>query len=123
MHACHGHRYPVPQSATGKKGSGGSKGGGGTACTGGYKEVGAVRPESVAGGGYTYRQADGIYVVVSALDLTGQVWPIGRCWNKNVNISSTLSHCEYQQNKTDHHRISTYMIFCPRNMSKAKYFN
>ena len=29
----------------------GSKGGGGGACTGGYKGVQAVQPESVAGGG------------------------------------------------------------------------
>ena len=28
-------------------------GGGGTACTGGYKGVRAVRPESVAGRGYS----------------------------------------------------------------------
>ena len=33
-----------------KKKEGGSKGGG-TACTGGYKGIRAVRPESVAGGG------------------------------------------------------------------------
>ena len=51
MHACHGHRYrpsPVPLSGTGKKGEGGGE----TACTGGYTGVLAVRPESVAGGGW-----------------------------------------------------------------------
>ena len=34
-----------------KTGGGGSRGGG-AACTGGYKGVRAVRPESVAGGGW-----------------------------------------------------------------------
>ena len=51
--ACHGHRYQplsVPLSGTGKKEGGGSKGG--TTCTGGYKGVRAVRPESVAVGGW-----------------------------------------------------------------------
>ena len=42
-------RVPIPLSGTGKK-KGGSNGG--IACTGGYKGVRAVRPESVAGGGW-----------------------------------------------------------------------
>ena len=41
---------PVPLSETGKKG-GGCKGGG-TTCSGGYKGVRAVRPDSVAGRGW-----------------------------------------------------------------------
>ena len=60
MHACHGHRLqlsssPVPLSGTGqKRGEGVKRGGGGgkTACTGRYKGVRTVRPESVGGGGW-----------------------------------------------------------------------
>ena len=40
----------VPLSGTGKRGVG--MRGGGTACTGRYKGVQAVRPRSVAGGGW-----------------------------------------------------------------------
>ena len=49
-HTC--RPYPVPLSGTGKEMEEGVKGGGGggTACTGGYKWVRAVWPESVAGG-------------------------------------------------------------------------
>ena len=45
----------VPLSRTRNKKEGGIKGvrgGGGTACTSGYRRVRAVRPESVAGGGW-----------------------------------------------------------------------
>ena len=48
------HRYrasSVPLSGTGKKGAG-VRGGGGGAFNGGYKGIRAVRPESVAGGGW-----------------------------------------------------------------------
>ena len=43
---------PVPLSGAGKKEGGSKGGGGGGACTGGYKGVRAVRPESVTGGGW-----------------------------------------------------------------------
>ena len=52
-HAYHGHRCRPSLallSGTGKKGVGGNEGG--TACTGRYKGVLAVRPGSVACGGY-----------------------------------------------------------------------
>ena len=54
MHAYDGHRYrplPVPLFlCPGRKKKG--EGVRGTACTGGYKGVQAIRPESVAGGGW-----------------------------------------------------------------------
>ena len=43
-------QVPAPLSGKGENRGGGSKGGG--ACTGGYKGVRAVRPESVAGEGW-----------------------------------------------------------------------
>ena len=44
QNACHGQMYrPSPAGSKG--------GGGGGVCTGGYKGVRALRPESVAGGG------------------------------------------------------------------------
>ena len=64
MHACHGHRYrplPVPLSGRGEKKGGGSKGG--IACTGWYKEVRAVRPESVAGGGANVSATHSLYII------------------------------------------------------------
>ena len=50
MFNVHIQSKPVPLSGTGKKGGRSKRVG--TSCTGGYNGVRAVRPESVAGGGW-----------------------------------------------------------------------